>query len=265
VVYHNALKALYQLGESPGLYCLHDEMKQPRTLRGLAIQFLNGMAVHELVPENQKLTLEDYWRVLRVRPATSKYKSEQLQLEYVPNNTYGYYEVKTTLKNVKLLKIKPTRYWNELLVKDVPSDILYSLSDFYPGLPYEANIVRDNESLGLPIYRICETVFFQDQTPPTPDGVPEEDKSRKRVNVEATIAKLIGLGALPNEEQESLEHYMLSVEEILKRYEMYLQEWPFLVDQRLIKMQVSRLKYIKYALTEKLNKVSSFIINVIEA
>jgi hypothetical protein len=53
--------------------------------------------------------------------------------------------------------------------------------------------------------------------------------------------------------QESLEHYMLSVEEILKRYEKYLQEWPFLVAQRLIKTQVSRLKSIKTALTEKLN------------
>jgi hypothetical protein len=122
------------------------------------------------------------------------------------------------------LKIKPTRYWNELLVKDVPNDILYSLSDFYPGLPYEANIIRDNESLGLPIYRIRKTVFFKDQTPPTADNVPEEDKPRKRVDVEATIANLIGLGALPDEEQASLEHFMLNVEAVLKRYEGYLQE-----------------------------------------
>jgi hypothetical protein len=96
-------------------------------------------------------------------------------------------------------------------------------------------------------------VFFQDQTPPTANGVAEGDKPRKRVNVEATIANLVGLGALPNQEQESLEHYMLSAEEILKRYEKYLQEWPFLVAQRLIKVQVSRLKNIKTALTGKLN------------
>ncbi len=115
-----------------------------------------------------------------MRPATNKYKAEQLQLEYIPNNTYGYYEVKTTLDNVKRLKIKSTRYWNEFLVKDVPNDILYSFSDFYPGLPYEANIIRDNESLGLPIYRIPETVFLQDQAPPAADNTPEEDKPRKR-------------------------------------------------------------------------------------
>ncbi len=83
--------------------------------------------------------------------------------------------------------------------------------------------------------------------------MPEEDKSRKRVNVEATIANLVGLGALPDEEQASLEHYMLSAEEILRRYEGYLQDWSFLVAQRLIKMQVSRLKNIKHALTEKLH------------
>jgi hypothetical protein len=174
-------------------------------------------------------------------------------LEYIPNNTYGYYEVKTTLENVKRLKVKPTRYWNELLVKDVPSDILYSLSDFYPGLPYEANIVRDNESLGLPIYRMLETVFFQDQTPQVTDNEPEEDKPRKRVDVESTIARLIGYGALPDEEQASLEDFMLKVQEILERYERYLQEWPFLVPQRLLKMQVARLRSIKHALTEKLH------------
>ena len=37
LVYHKALRALYQLGESPGSYYLHDELKQPRTLRGQII------------------------------------------------------------------------------------------------------------------------------------------------------------------------------------------------------------------------------------
>jgi hypothetical protein len=62
-VYHNALKALYQLGDSPRLYYLQDEMKQARTLLGQPIQHLNGQAVQELVPENQKLSPGDYWRV----------------------------------------------------------------------------------------------------------------------------------------------------------------------------------------------------------
>jgi hypothetical protein len=252
-VYHNALKALFQLSDSPRLYYLHDEDRNARTLLGRTVQYLYGQSVQELVPEDQKLFLGDYWRVLRLRPVTNSYKAQQMQLEYIPNNTYSYYQVKTTLDNVRRVKVKPTRYWNELLVKDVPNDVLYSLSDYHPGLPYEANIIRDNESLGLPLYRIYESTFYQEATPPTADGTAEEDKPRKRVNVEQTIVNLVDLGAIPNQEQETLEGYMTTLEEILARYEKYLQEWPFLVAQRLLKMQVSRLKYIKYALTEKLN------------
>jgi hypothetical protein len=207
----------------------------------------------KLVPESQKTILGDYWRVLRVRPPTNKFDAEKSHLEYIPNDTYSYYEVKTTLDNVKRLKVKPTRYWNELLVKDVPDDIPYSLSDYHPGLPFEANIIRDNESLGLPSYRIRETVFYQDQAPPKADNDSDKENPRKRVDVEATIANLISLGALQDEEQATLENYMLEVEEVLKRYEGYLREWPFLVAQRLLKMQVARLKNIKYALTEKLD------------
>ena len=158
-----------------------------------------------------------------------------------------------TLDNVKKLKVKPTRYWNELLVRDVPSDILYSLSDYYPCLPFEVDIIRDNESLGLPIYRIYETVFYQDPGPQTADGVPEEDRPRKRVDVQKTIDSLIGLGIIPDEEQTSLENYMTELEDMLQKYEGYLREWPFLVAQRLLKMQVARLKNIKHALTERLN------------
>jgi hypothetical protein len=85
VVYHNALKALYQMTGSSRLYLLHDEMKTPRTLLGQPIQYLNGQAVHELVPESQKQSLGDYWRVLRVRPPTNKFSAEKPHLEYIPN------------------------------------------------------------------------------------------------------------------------------------------------------------------------------------
>ena len=253
-VYHNALKALYQLADSPRLYHLQDEMQKPITLRGHVVQYLNGQTVHELVPEDQKTILGDYWRVLRLRPPTNQFSAGKPHLEYIPNNTHGYNEVKMTLDNVKRLKIKPTRYWNKALVKDVPSDILYSLSDYYPGLPFEADIIRDNEYLHLPKFRIYETVFLQDQGPQIADSsAPDEDKPCKRVDVQRTIDSLIGCGALPDAEQASLEHYFIDIEEYLEKYEGYLREWPFLVAQRLLKMQVARLKNIKHALTEKLN------------
>jgi hypothetical protein len=54
-------------------------------------------------------------------------------------------------------------------------------------LPFEADIIRDNESLGLPIYRILETVFLPDQAPPVVDNAPDQGKPRKMADVEATI------------------------------------------------------------------------------
>ena len=241
------------MGDSPRLYFLQDEGHNTITLKGQAPPYQNGQSVHELVPENQKTILGDYWRVLRLRPPTNQFSAGKPHLEYIPNNTYGYNEVKMTLDNVKRLKIKPTRYWNEALVKDVPSDILYSLSDYYPGLPFEADIIRDNEFLHLPKFRIYETVFLQDQGPQIAENVPDEDKPRKRVDVQRTIDSLVGCGALSDAEQLSLEGYFIDIEEYLNRYEGYLRDWPFLVAQRLLKMQVSRLKSIKHALTEKLN------------
>jgi hypothetical protein len=252
-VYHNALAALYEANRSTSLYLLRDETGATRTLLGQEVQYLNGQSVNELISENQKTSLGDYWRVLRLRPPTNAFNAERPQMEYIPNSTYSYYEVKMTLENVKRLKVKPSRYWNELPIKDVQSDILYSLSDYCPGLPYEANIIRDNESLGLPIYRIRELVFYQDQAPPVENNVPDEDRSRKRVDAETTISNLVALGAIPDQEQLTLQDYLIRVEETLSKYEMYLQEWPFLVAQRLLKMQVSRLRSIKSALIEKLD------------
>ncbi len=80
------------------------------------------------------------------------------------------------------------------------SDILYSLSDYYPGLSFGANIIRDNEYLHLPKFRIYETVFLQDQGPQIAGNVPDEDKPRKRVDVQRTIDSLIGcVGLFPTQ------------------------------------------------------------------
>ncbi len=108
-------------------------------------------------------------------------------------------------------------------------------------------------SYTYPSFAYTKTVFLQDQDPQIADNVPDEDKPRKRVDVQRTIDSLIDCGALPDAEQLSLEGYFIDIEEHLNRYEDYLREWPFLVAQRLLKMQVSRLKNIKHALTEKLN------------
>jgi hypothetical protein len=144
---------------------------------------------------------------------------------------------------VSNLPVKMTRYWNELLVKDVPSNILYSLSDYCPGMPREAVIVKDNEALGLPVYRPDEAKY----------GDIDPATRRKTVDVNGTIQALIGFGAIPDEEQASLESYMFNVQEMIMKYDRLAKCWPFLIAERLLKIQMGRLHHIKAALTEKLH------------
>ncbi len=77
---------------------------------------------------------DDFWRVLRMRPSQT-YDKASKDFEYLPNSVYPYTRVKQTLWQTAQINIKPSRYWNELLLKDVPEDILYSLSDYCPGIP----------------------------------------------------------------------------------------------------------------------------------
>jgi hypothetical protein len=121
--------------------------------RALRILF-NG--THDLLDENQNLSLGDFWRVLRVRPSANMTKMSYPDLEYVPNNTYTYYQVKKTLLQMTKVEIKPTRYWSELPVKDVTNDVLGSLSEFCPRLPIDANIIQNNINILLPPFRIVE-------------------------------------------------------------------------------------------------------------
>ena len=42
--------------------------------------------------------------------------------------------------------------------------------------------------------------------------MPDEDKPRKKVDVEATVSNLVALGAIPDQEQITLEGYLIRVE-----------------------------------------------------
>jgi hypothetical protein len=110
-------------------------------------------------------------------------------------------------------------------------------------MPREAVIVKDNEALGLPVYRPDEAKF----------GNVDPASGRKTDDVNGTIQALIGFGAIPDEEQASLESYMCNVQEMIMKYERLHKCWPFLIAERLLKIQKGRLHHIKQALTEKLH------------
>jgi hypothetical protein len=193
----------------------------------------------------QKMHLGDFWRVLRSRPSTNPLKSSSFDVEYIPNNTYSYYQVKKTLAQVAKVQIKPSRYWNELPAQHIADDIIYSLSDYWPSMPHNVNIVNDNQQLGLDAYRMRE----QSRTKFSPGpGV----KPYWVYDHAHTLGYLLSTEAIANDEQTTLEDYMTRIQEMDTLLTDHIANWPFLAAQRLLKLQLGRLRVIKQALTLRL-------------
>jgi hypothetical protein len=248
LMYYKALEAIYSVNASIEYYLLTDDnTRQIVTLNKTAVGSSRGQNpdTHGLLDEIQKKSLGDYWRVLRTRPANNATKAKNPDIEYIPNNTYPYYLVKKTLeqKYYPNIKVRPSRYWNETAAKDIADDVLYSLSDYWPGMPRDCDIIRDNISLGLPAYRSIELRF----------GKADPANNKAPIDATATIQQLVTLRAIPDSSQQSLKDYMSRVQAMDDKYAHHIRNWPFLVAQRLLKMEVSRLRMIKIALTEKLD------------
>jgi hypothetical protein len=124
--YCRAERAIYAVQQSCLHFVLTEESAPYRNVDLDGTPIAKGLKpeVHALLEEHQKQSLGDYWRVLRLRPATNSVKATNRDMEYVPNDTYSYYQVRKTLAQVARVQIKPCRYWNELPAKEVPDDIL---------------------------------------------------------------------------------------------------------------------------------------------
>ena len=119
---------------------------------------------------------------------------------------------------------------------------LYSLAEYCPGLPRDANIVADNQYMGIHPYRMLESLSKYDDV-----------GKRTDPDIEATITALITYGTIPNREQTALEDLMEKVQEVTNKYFLWARNWPFLAAHRLLTMQLSRCNHIKRVLTELLN------------
>jgi hypothetical protein len=144
---------------------------------------------HNLLEEIQKTSLGDYWGVLRTRPPTSATTAQTPNIEYIPNNTYPYCDVKKTIgQKYPHVKVRPSRFWNESPAKDIADELLYSLSDYWPGIPIQTDIVVDNYSLGLHVYKNLEARY----------SPPDMITGKRAVNATATIQRLVELWAIPD-------------------------------------------------------------------
>jgi hypothetical protein len=215
--YYKALDAIYSVNQSICHYLLLDDnTKRIVDLRKNAVSSSRGQNpdTHGLLEEIQKKSLGDYWRVLRTRPANNATKAKNPDIEYIPNNTYPDYLVKKNLeqKYHPNIKVRPSRYWNETAAKDIADDLLYSLSEYWPGMPKDCDIIRDNLSLGLSAYRSNELRFGKAdpayRSTESKFGKADPAKDKAPIDATATIQQLVTLRAIPDSSQQSLKDYM---------------------------------------------------------
>jgi hypothetical protein len=244
--YNSALRAIYEVRQSVQIM----ESGRIVDLRGTPISNVYPIDPHYLLEENQKLSLGDFWRVLRHRPVKNVMKSSNPDIEYIPNNTYPYYQVKKTLVQSARVQVKPCRYWNELPANIITDDIFYSLSDYWPSMPQNVDIINENTLLGLPLYRMNE----QSKTAVVPARIGA--KSHMANDHSYAIEFLLSTGAVSSDDKVSFEEYLTTICEAEMKYVNHIINWPFLVSQRLLRLQQQRLKTIKRALVERIDRFS---------
>ena len=254
-VYHQALIAIHQMCRSHMDYFVQEQGQGSTFFVNLNGQkvgvYAKNNRLYDLLADEQKASLGDFWKVLRARPTPAAENAKQrgysnkvqwASLEYLPNDTYSFYKVKKTLKQVHGYIVKPSRYWNETCCASVQDHVLYSLAEYCPGLPKTADIVADNQYMGIHPYRMLEIFNKYDAA-----------GKRAEPDVEATIGALIEYGTIPNREQTALEDLMEKVQEVTVKYFQWAKSWPFLAAHRLLVMQLQRCNHIKKVLTELLN------------
>jgi hypothetical protein len=113
-------------------------------------------------------------------------------------------------------------------------------------MPRDVDIINENSLLGLPLYHMNE----QNRTNHARVGT----KVQMVNDNSYTIEFLLSTGAIANDTQKSFEDYLTAISEVEMNYSNYVINWPFLASQRLLRLQMNRLKTIKLALIERLDK-----------
>ena len=241
--YNTAIKAIHEVRQSVTHFQIMEATGRVVNLRGEP--YANGHKVdpHYLLADSMKALCGDFWRILRHRPVSYGVRAANPDIEYVPSNPYSYYQVKKTLMQSAQVQVKPSRYWDERPAKNIPDDIFYSLSEYWPSMPRDVDIVNENTCLGLPLYRMNEQRRTNQKGPGTKPHMVNDNSY--------TIEYLLATGAVANE-QNAFEAYANEIQMLESKYANHISKWPFLAAQRLLKMQLYRLRAIRIALFEGL-------------
>jgi hypothetical protein len=115
-------------------------------------------------------------------------------------------------------------------------------------MPHDVDIINENSLLDLPLYRMNE----RSKTIPVPTRIGA--RAHFANDNSYTVEFLLSTEAIPDDSKESFEGYLTSICEAEMKYVGHIVNWPFLASLRLLRLQHQRLKTIKQALIERLDK-----------
>jgi hypothetical protein len=235
-IYQHALECMRQAIQSP-----YDRLVQDRYTGG----WLNCEGDFVPLPEernkyplwyylpNESSKLGDFIQVLAKRPCKPGATPD---LEYLPNSTYSFTMVKTILNDSTNVKVRTSRFWNELCVTGVVAQkILYTLHDYCPGMP--VNLEQECRNMNLHPYLSTELVFF-----------PPNDKEKFPIDAPASVSSMVSLGILKDTTDKSVEQFLTDLQTAIERFSHLDDTWPLALPRVFIASHLFRLNRMKYAL-----------------
>jgi hypothetical protein len=199
----------------------------------------NSKFFYRLLHPRMIAQVGNYYYCLRQRPS-----KKGNQIEYVPNKRYAYRDVKRTLAQIKI-SVLPSRMWDELPLAVLTDKMLHPYTEYCPcvtldyfametacgiaHIPYSAEIV----------YRPGNNNAAVDASAKAP---------RPMVDNIKTVQRLQDLGALNNQDKQSILALKAIVDEQIKIATAEKERMPSAVGQRVIRMYLNRWSSISKAL-----------------
>ncbi len=184
---------------------------------------VNMAHCYRLLPIRDQQKYGNYWAVLRLRPGNRI----PVVPEYMPNVTYKFEEVAKDFQRSGY-PLSYCRYWTEAPLN------LYKVVQLYPFFGYipgnKISLTKYNKTLNL--HNVpYKTELVYHELPPDLQG---QRRQTAQVNVQASMANLLRLRVIPDDNKTTLDAYLLKVQESIERIRRYQLRIPFATGQMII-------------------------------
>jgi hypothetical protein len=166
------------------------------------------------------------------------------QIEYIPNKRYAYRDVKCTLAQITI-SVLPSRMWDELPLAVLTDKMLHSYTEYCPCVTLDYYTMET--ACGIAHIPYGAEIVYQPERNNAVVGANSKASSQIVDNVK-TVQRLQGLGALNNQDKQSILALKAIVGEQIKIATAEKERIPSAVGQRVTQMYLNRWSSISKSL-----------------